>query len=73
MSTSSADIKITEARTAVLLRNANSYTNPNEATIWLLEHLFRPLTTINYDVSIYSSEYAFLFSFSFPIFSNNML
>ncbi|EIE85658.1 hypothetical protein RO3G_10368 [Rhizopus delemar RA 99-880] len=40
---------ITEARTAVLLRNANSYTNPNEATIWLLEHLFRPLTTINYD------------------------
>ncbi|CAO3658339.1 unnamed protein product [Rhizopus stolonifer] len=47
MSTSN-DIKVTEARTAVLLRNT-TFTTQNEVTLWLLEHLFRPLTTTNYN------------------------
>ncbi|CAO3698734.1 unnamed protein product [Rhizopus microsporus] len=45
----SADTKVIEARTAILLRNTSLYTTRNEISLWLLEHLFCPLTTSNYN------------------------
>ncbi|KAI8095414.1 hypothetical protein BDF21DRAFT_373586 [Thamnidium elegans] len=43
------DVKLVEARIAILLRNPNPYATRNEPTMWILEHMFRPLTTRDYD------------------------
>ncbi|KAI8338958.1 hypothetical protein BC941DRAFT_501290 [Chlamydoabsidia padenii] len=42
------EIKIVEARTAVLLDKGTPLINHNDSIQWLLKHLFRPLTTRTY-------------------------
>ncbi|KAI8997741.1 hypothetical protein BDB01DRAFT_902076 [Pilobolus umbonatus] len=43
------DHKVMEARAAILLQNEDAHLNRNDLTFWILENLFRPITTRDYN------------------------
>ncbi|GAN01005.1 hypothetical protein MAM1_0004d00434 [Mucor ambiguus] len=48
-STGTTDVKLLEARSAILLLKNDAYASRHEPTMWILDHMFRPLTTRDYD------------------------
>lgn len=52
-------MQLIEARTAILLQNGD-HASRNDSTMWILEHMFRPLIARDYNVKYFSIEYTSL-------------